>query len=254
MLGSVFVYGGLIAAFVGAAMLIKPARRMGFPSRRRALAALGTGFALIAIGWVLPARESRVLQPRTHLDRVTPVWQFAEYHTVHIAAPPARVDQAIRQVTADEIRLFRALTWIRRLGRSGPESILNAPWRTPLLDVALRGGFKLLADEPGREIVIGTVVIAPPEVRGGALRPQAFAVLGSRPGFAIATMNFLLQPDGAGATILSTETRVRATDPASTRAFARYWRVIYPESALIRRMWLRAIRLRAESPKTAPSA
>ena len=28
--------------------------------------------------------------------------------------------------------------------------------------------------------------------------------------------------------------------------FALYWRVIYPGSALIRRMWLRALRLRAE--------
>jgi hypothetical protein len=39
---------------------------------------------------------------------------------------------------------------------------------------------------------------------------------------------------------------VFATDPASCRRFAVYWRVIYPGSALIRRMWLRAIRLRAE--------
>jgi hypothetical protein len=29
-----------------------------------------------------------------------------------------------------------------------------------------------------------------------------------------------------------------------------YWRVIYPGSALIRRMWLRAVRLRAEAPTT----
>jgi hypothetical protein len=39
---------------------------------------------------------------------------------------------------------------------------------------------------------------------------------------------------------------VHATDDSARRKFARYWRVIYPGSALIRRMWLRAIKLRAE--------
>ena len=42
-------------------------------------------------------------------------------------------------------------------------------------------------------------------------------------------------------------TRVCAADPQAVRAFAAYWRVIYPGSALIRIMWLRAIRLRAEA-------
>ena len=47
-------------------------------------------------------------------------------------------------------------------------------------------------------------------------------------------------------TTLSTETRVLATDEASRRAFRRYWLVIRPFSGLIRRVWLRAIRQRAE--------
>jgi len=43
-------------------------------------------------------------------------------------------------------------------------------------------------------------------------------------------------------------TRVFASGPAARRRFAAYWRVIYPGSALIRRMWLRAIERRATSP------
>jgi hypothetical protein len=68
----------------------------------------------------------------------------------------------------------------------------------------------------------------------------------TRPGFAKATMNFLIEPDGSGGCILKTETRIFATDASSRRRFAAYWRVIYSGSALIRRMWLRAIKLRAE--------
>jgi hypothetical protein len=38
---------------------------------------------------------------------------------------------------------------------------------------------------------------------------------------------------------------VFASSPSARRRFAAYWRVIYPGSAIIRRMWLRAIEHRA---------
>jgi hypothetical protein len=60
-------------------------------------------------------------------------------------------------------------------------------------------------------------------------------------------MNFLLEPAGQAVIRLSTETRVFAVDPSARRRFAVYWRVIYPGSAFIRRMWLEAIKRRAES-------
>jgi hypothetical protein len=40
---------------------------------------------------------------------------------------------------------------------------------------------------------------------------------------------------------LTTETRVAAVDEAALRAFRRYWRVVGPFSAVIRRRWLRTI-------------
>jgi hypothetical protein len=40
---------------------------------------------------------------------------------------------------------------------------------------------------------------------------------------------------------LSTETRVQAVDDDARRVFLRYWRVIGPFSALIRRRWLKQI-------------
>ncbi len=47
--------------------------------------------------------------------------------------------------------------------------------------------------------------------------------------------------------LVTAETRVYATDASARRRFARYWRVIYPGSALIRRRWLRAMKRRAEA-------
>jgi len=55
-------------------------------------------------------------------------------------------------VTAEEIVFFRTLTWLRRFGRPGPEGILNLPPHVPLLDVATRTSFLVLAEEAGREM------------------------------------------------------------------------------------------------------
>ena len=41
-----------------------------------------------------------------------------------------------------------------------------------------------------------------------------------------------------GGCVLSTETRIAAADDDARRAFGRYWRVVGPFSAVIRRRWL----------------
>jgi len=181
----------------------------------------------------------------TLLDDFAPKWQFREVHAIAALATPERAYRAVETVTAREIRMFRALTWFRRLGRVGPESILNAPPDEPILEVATRSGFILLAAEPPREMVVGTLVITPP----GAARLTAarqFRDL-EEPGYAKAVMNFRIDRAGLAMCVVTTETRVYATDPRTRRKFAIYWWTIRPGSGLIRRMWLRAIRRRAET-------
>ncbi len=178
------------------------------------------------------------------LDEFAPVWQFNEVHTITVRALPDRVYRAIRGVSAAEVRFFRALTWLRRFGRPGPPSLLNPPAHLPLLEVATGSGFLLLADEPNRELVVGAVVIAP----RGAPRPTspaAFRALDA-PGYAKATLAFEIEPAAPAGSLVTTETRVYAADAATRRRFGTYWRIIYPGSAFLRRMWLRAIRRRAE--------
>ena len=244
MWGSVIVYVGVALATIGLALIVKPARWLRVPTRVRALVVAVAGVVIGGIGLALPASESRVERAVTRLDAFAPIWQFSEIHSLEVDATPERVFAAVKQVRADEIALFRTLTWMRRAGRSGPENILNAGSREPLLDVATRSGFVTLAEEPSRELVIGTVVVAPPSARGGTLTPEVFQKP-LAPGFALAAMNFLITPIGSGRSLLSTETRVFANSPGARRQFAPYWRVIYPGSAIIRRMWLRAIARRA---------
>jgi hypothetical protein len=246
MIGSAIVYAGILIALVGFILVVKPIRRLRVKTRPRAAAITASGLLVTLIGFTLPAPESRVTRAQTRLDEFVPVWQFSEFHAATVAAPPELVFEAIERVRAHEILLFRTLTWIRRGGRRLPESILNARPGEALIDVATRTGFVRLAEDPPRELVIGTVVAAPLGARAAATSD----IFRSRPppGFAIAAMNFVVTPRGADESIVSTETRVFATGAVARRRFAAYWRLIYPGSAIIRRSWLRAIERRAESP------
>ena len=259
MLGGALLYAGLVLALLGVVTLVRPLRWLRIPSRRRAAGLFVAGLALMAVAVALPAPTTRVAPPRTQLDAVIPAWQFGERHEIRIHADPVRVERAARAVTAREIRLFRLLTWIRNPRRPGSAqraNILAPPADRPILDVALGSGFMMLAEEPQRELVFGTLVLVPEEIRRlppdelrrvrRELTPAKFRALGA-PGYAKAVMNFRIEDEGGGWTRLVTETRIFATDDHARRRFAAYWRTIYPGSALIRRMWLRAIRARAEA-------
>jgi hypothetical protein len=82
--------------------------------------------------------------------------------------------------------------------------------------------------------------LAPPRLDVAALRAW------SDPGWIKVAMEFRLEPIPAG-TLLSTETRILATDPWSRRFFAAYWFLIRASSAAIRPEVLRVVARRAES-------
>ena len=47
------------------------------------------------------------------------------------------------------------------------------------------------------------------------------------PGYAKAAFNMHAEPRPGGGTLLTTETRIQATDEHARRSFRRYWRVIH---------------------------
>ena len=253
---SVLVYCGLIVVVVGLVCLVRPFALLGVRSRRRAAMLVAVGLLVTVVGAAAPTTLVRVAERSSRLDDAIPVYQFHEVHAVRIHATPERIMKAIRSVTADEIRFFRTLTWIRapHLKRPSRETILTPSANTPILDAALASGFIILADDAEREIVIGTIVMAPPalvrSVPDDPVRIQEAIGRGWRtelPGYARAALSFRIEDQADGSCRLTTETRVFATDASTSRKFAIYWRCIYPGSALIRRMWLNAIRRRAEA-------
>jgi hypothetical protein len=242
VLGVAVLQAGLTLFVAGLVVAAVPTGTLGW-SWLHGLPASALGAVAAFVGARLPVRRRTIITRRAIIDDYAPVWEFDERHTRRIAAPPDRVYAAIRTLPAGDIRFFHLLTWLRRFGRTLPPGILNAPKAEPIIDSAVRGGFVLVAEDPPREVVVGAVVIGQSRVA----QPLGADVFGAmvEPGFAKATMNFLIAPDGAGGSIVTTETRVHATDPRSARRFAMYWRIIQPGSGFIRRMWLRAIARRA---------
>lgn len=215
---------------------------------------MAAGVLTASVLLILPSREQRATAPASRLDEVTPVWQFREYHDRRIAAPPAVVFDAIKRVRPDEIFLFRTLIWIRALGQAPPAPVRDAAQRfESLIDIATHSTFVYLADDPPREFVVGTVVVWPSgrTAPRGKITAELFREP-VPPGFALATMNYIVRPDAAGGSLVSTETRVFASGLSARRQFAAYWRLIYPGSALIRRMMLRAIAMRAARAAARP--
>jgi hypothetical protein len=170
------------------------------------------------------------------LDDFLPVYEFSERHWLAIAAPPERIDRALREISMKDVPAARALLAARRLGR---------PWgdaKRPLVDGALKEAV-VLEDVPGEGLVLGLTGQFWRLLGGGGDRPRTVDEFlhYSRPDTCKAVIDFRVGPAS-----LSTETRVHVADPLSRRRFRHYWRVIRPFSGLIRIVFLRAVRRRAE--------
>ena len=254
MPGSALFYVGVVTVLAGLFSLIRPLHRIRIRTRRRG-AVVAIAGVVVALATILLPHPTRAAAGRDLLvDQWLPEWQFGEYHERRVRATPEQVFAAIRRVQSSDIFLLATLTYLRNPRREGQgEHILNPPPDKPILDVALAGGFVLLGEQTNRELLVGAVVIAPPDIVRSARRatvpsldPALFRTLG-RPGFARAVMNFRAVSDSDGWTRVTTETRVHAVDWPTQRQFARYWRIIYPGSWIIRWSWLRAIERRLAS-------
>jgi hypothetical protein len=171
-----------------------------------------------------------------------PRYDVFERHRVAVRAPSQATWDAIRGVDLRRsltIRLLFALRGLPRLfGR-------RASFGPMTLDGFVRGGFVVLAEEPGREVVLG-VVGRFWRARGDLVRlaPEDFRGF-DRPGYARAAWSISVRREGA-VTVLATETRVVATDAAARRRLRAYWALIRPFSGWVRRRMLALAKAHAE--------
>ncbi len=187
---------------------------------------------------------------RSRLDELLPHFDFEEAHARRVGASPAAALAAARAVTPGEMPMVRFLYALRSAPalltrRRGLPREKGRPQWEQMLESG--SGFLALTDEED-EIVLGYAG-QPWKLAGGSQAGVSSAAdwkTFSAPGYVKAVMS--VRADAAeGGALLTTETRVLATDEGARRRFARYWRVIRPGSGLIRRSWLRAAGRRAEA-------
>jgi hypothetical protein len=184
----------------------------------------------------------------SRLDGLLPDFDVEETHTRRVGASPSAALAAVRAARPAEMPLvpflyaLRSLPGLLRQGRGSPRRRA-----TPMWEQMLESGFVSLVEEED-EIVLGYAG-RPWKLSVGVLAGVSSAEEWERfsvPGYVKAVMGFRAEPADGGA-LLTTETRVLATDEAARRRFGRYWRVIRLGSGGIRRSWLRAAARRAEA-------
>ncbi len=193
---------------------------------------------------------TKEITPATLLDSFLPGYDFNEIHTITVHAPPSCVFRAIKKLTPSELSplvhiLFALRSLPNRLSGNSRQRLNGAK---PIVEQILGVSFILLAEETNRELVLGTIGQFW-RARGNSGRKPANTVeeflAFDQPGYAKAVMNFRVDEHNGRVKVI-TETRIYAPDPRTRAKFAAYWRLIYPGSAFIRMMWLKAIRRRAE--------
>ncbi len=240
---SYLAWVGIAAVLAGLVSLARPLRFLGVRTRWHALAVAlgGLGLAVAAVLW--PARVTRPAQAHSRIDRFLAEYQFVEYHEARVRAPVEAVVEAVRQVSLTDMPAAVLLMRIR--AAAGGRFRGSPPDPRPLLETMLGPGSGFLAldlSDPS-ELVLGMVGFVH-KPRPPVTTPEQFVAFTAPDGIRVA-FNLRVVDEGGGVVRVSTETRSLANDDAAQRTFARYWRIIYPGSAIIRRVWLDAIVARA---------
>jgi hypothetical protein len=172
------------------------------------------------------------------IDEVMPSFYERVRHSGVFSASPARCLDAAIHLDVMRYRVVRALVAARSLPERGRpiRTLRIADMTEPPMS------WLKLGERPGREVVLGQIA-RPWQRRSERIFPvdaEEFRRF-DRTGYAKIVLSVQAEPRGARSSELIIETRVWITDSDSRRRFARYWLLIGPFSALIRRLAMRAL-------------
>ncbi|HEU5183891.1 MAG TPA: hypothetical protein VFU01_04945 [Gemmatimonadaceae bacterium] len=202
------------------------------------------GFGYIARNWYRYGKVSKNGKTDLLLDRFMPTYEVRERHETRVAAPVAIAYEAVRRMDMNRSRLVRGMFRARAIAlRAKPEPL---PQLEGFLEQAQSLGWGILAEEPGREIVLGAVTKPwMANVHFERLDPGRFTAFDG-PGYVKIAFTMVAEPVDARSSIVKTETRVITTDRYARKRFRRYWTVVSPGVRLIRVEALRLVRADAE--------
>ena len=178
------------------------------------------------------------------LNRFMPDFDVVERHRIDVSAPAEVTMAAAERVDMQQSPLVRDILKVRALAMR--DTLPDAERPRGLLAETTSVGWRVLAEEPGHEIVVGAA--ARPWLPDVTFRPidaDRFASF-NEPGYVKIAWTLRADPAGAGATVFTTETRAVATDEDARKKFRRYWQRVVPGVVAIRWLLLRQLKKDAE--------
>ena len=186
------------------------------------------------------------------LDRFLTDYSFREIHAIEIEASPGHVLNVLKLLNPDDVPLVGFMMALRSVPAFLVERKIyrSNGKQEPLVYQIVGNGFLILGEDPEKEIVLGTIgqFWKPVGNLCTEIRtPEEFLKFQAE-GWAKAVWNFHTETNGQK-TSLVTETRILPLGAEALRSFGRYWLFIRGGSGLIRRVILRAVKRKAESPQ-----
>jgi hypothetical protein len=228
---------------MGSAKFRSAARWLGFGAGVAA-AIYGT---YVGATWLQYGRRKRAASRKEAdllLDRFMPEYEVTERHHVKVSAPADITFSTACAMDLQDSAMIRAIFKARELLLCAQPQPGTPP--RGLLAQTKAMGWTVLAQIPGREIVMGAITEpwkGTPVFRGVA--PDEFAAF-REPGHVKIAWTLRADPAGAAKSIFRTETRVICTDAESRTKFRRYWSFLSPGIILIRRLSLGPLKNAAE--------
>lgn len=189
-------------------------------------------------------------QLQTLLDKLLPMYEFRGAVSTVIHASPREIFQAVQEVTPSEMPLAIALGELRYLPvRLTGHPLLETPQVEPFIQTLLATGNSVLAEEPERELVIGSIG------KFHQLTDQEFQPFQgadafmdfNQPDFQKLAISFrLMGTDPTTGYRFTLEHRTHSLSPSSRQKFGFYWLAIKPGGNFLSWLLLQAIKRRAE--------
>ncbi len=178
----------------------------------------------------------------TLLQQYMPEYKMKQVDRIRVKAAPNEAWRVVRALDTQSSPLSKFLFTLR----STPEKFFKKEPRatgSSIDDFTGPGkGFQILEEDPGREIVIGSVgKFWKPTIEWAAIDSKTFTAF-SNPEFAKLAWNLRIDPDLHGGSWITWELRVESTDEETWRIFKRYWFFIGKFSHWLRRSAMRAFR------------
>ena len=218
-----------------------------WPARVLGLIA-GTYAASVSLAWLRyghPSPPAHRDEADALLDQVLPEYEVVERHHIPVAAPVEITFRAASEADLLQWPLIRAIFRAREVILGSQAKAAEHPRGLVAFTRSL--GWRVLAEVPGREIVMGSATQPwQAEVVFRPLTPDQFRAF-HEPEYVKIAWTLRVDSRRGDQCVFRTETRVMTTDRAARAKFRRYWAFFSPGIWLIRWLLLRQLRTEAES-------